>query len=68
VNKFKKVYKGELKSLQLFFNNSFKGENFETAFKNRKRLRISDKIYSYDYIYILYRSPDGKYVLFERIF
>lgn len=68
MDKFKMVYKGKLKSLKLFFDRTYIGEDFETAFKNRKRLRIKDKIYSYDFIYILYRSPDGNYVLFERIF
>jgi hypothetical protein len=68
VEKFKKAFKGDLKSLKIFFDKTYKGEDFVTAFNNRKRLRIKDKILSYDFIYILYRSPDGEYVLFEREF
>lgn len=66
--KLKIAYKGEFKSLVYYFDSTFKGEDFETAFLNRKRLTIGKYIWSYDYLYKLYRSPDGKYILIERYF
>jgi hypothetical protein len=66
MEKFNMAFKGDIKDLMFFFDNTYKGEDFETAFKNKRKLRIKQQIYSYDLIYILYRSIDGKYVLFER--
>lgn len=68
MEKFKQLFKGNIKDLRSFFDQTCKGEDFDNAFMNRKRLRIKQYIDSYDYMYKLYRSADGKYVLFERDF
>ena len=66
--KFKNAFNGKLNDLISFFNSIYKGETFDCAFQGRKRLKSGEQIYSYDLIYILYRSKDTKYILFERIF
>lgn len=66
--KFEKVFKGGLNNLISFFDSKYKGETFNNAFQGRKRLKSEELIYSYDLLYILYRSIDAKYVLFERTF
>lgn len=68
MEKFSQLFKGSIKDLRLFFDKTCQGEDFDTAFKSRKKLRIKQYLDSYDYMYKLYRSPDGKYVLFERDF
>jgi hypothetical protein len=68
MGKYKEAFKGNLKNLIMFFNSNYPGEDFNTAFKGRKRLRTKEQLYSYDFIYILYKSSDGKYVLFEKQF
>lgn len=58
------IYKGKLKELISFFNASQQDETFENAFQGRKRLKVEEEIFSYDFIYKLYRSKDRLYVLF----
>ncbi|HAF30184.1 MAG TPA: hypothetical protein DCG75_14175 [Bacteroidales bacterium] len=58
------IYKGKLNELISFFNASQIGETFENAFQGRKSLKVGEEIISYDFIYKLYRSSDGLYVLF----
>lgn len=65
---YSKAFKGSIVDLIHFFNSNYVGEDFDNAFQGIKRLEIKQSIISYDSIYILYRSIDRKYVLFERNF
>lgn len=66
--KFSKPFKGSIIELKEFFNSNYKGEDFDIAFQGKKKLKIGQNISSYDSLFMLYRSLDGKYVLFERQF
>ena len=66
--KFKIAMKGSLKEVKEYFDLTYKGETFKSAFhqhKNIKNLKVSTRISSYDYLYSLYRSPDLSFVLIE---
>ena len=69
--KFRIAYKGTYRGVKKYFNETQKGETFDFAFhrcKNKSHLLIGKQIDSYDLLYSLYRSRDGKFILTERCF